>query len=125
LETPTTFHERLALALFEDGRDQKELEGLATIGEGQLSRWKRGVTPQMDGLARLLGVLGVSGHWLLTGEGSPELPTGDEAVRLRVIGRIVNGEVDARLLEATDRPGSTQEIADALIDFLRRRASGE
>jgi transcriptional regulator with XRE-family HTH domain len=127
----TPFAIRLAQALAASDASEGEVARMAGVSPGQLSRWKNATEEEgpvplitaVEGLLRAMPT--VNGHWLLTGEGSPELPTGDEAIRLRVIGRIVNGDVDARLLDATGRPGSTQEIADALIDYLRRRASGE
>jgi transcriptional regulator with XRE-family HTH domain len=45
------------------------------IDSGMLSRWLSGERdPEADNLAKIPEALGVSGHWLLTGEGPREAP---------------------------------------------------
>lgn len=118
------------MALAADEREEGEVATAAGVSASQLSRWKSGAaTPLVTNVPELVLALGVNGHWLLTGEGDMALPTGDEVTRLRVIGRISEaGRVDPEALEAMEalsRPGSTQEIGDAIADWLRKRASGE
>lgn len=57
------------MAILADGRDQGEIAEAAGVDEGQLSRWKGGATPKIDSVRKLVLELGISGHWLLTGEG--------------------------------------------------------
>ena len=48
--------------------------------------------PRGQQLLRLPGILGVSGHWLLTGEGP--MRGGEDGLRLQVIRQIVDGTID-------------------------------
>lgn len=97
MRDPTTFAGRLALALTVDPRTQGEIATAAGVQEDQLSRWKNGkATPELASVVALLGVLHISGHWLLTGEGGmvPEPDAESQALRLDVIGRIAAGTLD-------------------------------
>ena len=64
---------RIRVAL--SGRPQTWLAGELGASQAAVSEWVRGVSaPDLEHLARLPGLLGVSGHWLLTGEGGTGLP---------------------------------------------------
>lgn len=80
-----TLGDRIAYALRELGRtqtwlaDQLELESPA-----QVNRWVRqGVIPRGEALLRVREILGVNGHWLMTGEGDAFTMPGEEAAALQ------------------------------------------
>jgi hypothetical protein len=65
---------------------------------------KNKYVPNAVALGKLVELYGVSGHWLLTGDGPMHLPDGADAYRLEVIGKVVNGTIDdatVRKLAAT------------------------
>lgn len=65
-----TFFERLREVLDDRHMSQAELARELGVGEATVSEWfTRGRVPQGDVFLRLPHVLGVNGHWLLTGEG--------------------------------------------------------
>ena len=75
---------RLARAL---GKERhKAFEKRASVNEPQLSRWLSGSRePGAANLRKLVSALGISGHWLLTGEGAMyDVPR----VAVKTIGRI-------------------------------------
>lgn len=70
----TAFFERLRLALEHRERTQADLARDLGVGTATVSEWfTRGRVPSGDVMLRLPSVLGISGHWLLTGEGAMEL----------------------------------------------------
>ena len=86
--------------------------------------WEAGVsTPTVAQLVQLCRLYRATADSLL-GLPEPELAT-----RLKVVGRVsAAGQVDSLTLEAIEaltRPVSRQEVADVLVDWLRKRASGE
>ena len=118
----STFAQRLAMAMAADPRRDYEIAAKAEVPGDQLSRWKNGeASPKLDSVARLVTALGISGHWLLTGEGNVH-PTDehDAAVRLDVIGRIVSGELDAEALQRLSTSGAgalrTTRDVQAVVD---------
>lgn len=67
---------RLELAKEARGLDQKGLADAAGVSQANVSRWLAGkALPGADVLVRLPEALGVSGHWLLTGQGPMAAPT--------------------------------------------------
>ncbi len=67
--------------------------------------------PRGQQLLRLPGILGVSGHWLLTGEGP--MRGGEDRLRLQVIRHIVDGTLDnntARQLAVGTQDRDTREL---------------
>ncbi|GMV07380.1 MAG: hypothetical protein AMXMBFR53_36550 [Gemmatimonadota bacterium] len=93
----------------------RELAGrLGMKFHGQISAWENGQSPSPDNLAKVTLALGVSGHWLLTGEGPmyPQSPE-DEALAYRKIAAIVLAR------EAIAPTAAEQEMAEAV-----RRAVG-
>ena len=82
--------------------------------------------PELASVMALLPHLGVSGHWLLTGEGPMHPPDGTEAIRLEIIGRIADG--GNLTPEAVDhlRQGSPEDVARAIASMIATsRASGQ
>ena len=118
------FGGRLKRAIDASPLDQKRLAEVLGVREATVTAWVKGTPPKGEHLLRLPGMLGVNGHWLLTGEGDMRLPEGDEGMRLHVIGRIANGELDARALSVLRR-GSPEAIGDALADLLEPPSAGE
>lgn len=114
----STIAERLAIALAIDGRDQADIERLAGIAAGQLSRWKGATKPDADSLGKVVRALGVSGHWLLTGEGEmrPTAPS-EEVQGFRDMAAVVDrvralasaAEVGVRSLPGGGKGGAKTE----------------
>lgn len=74
------FLARLRRGLEKREMSQADLARALDVGEATVSEWfTRGRVPQGDVFLRLPGVLGVNGHWLLTGDGpeEPADPGGD------------------------------------------------
>lgn len=112
------FRKRLRQALAADERSQSEIAAAAKVPRDQLSRWKGGrgkqVLPSVDSLARVVEELGVSAHWLLTGDGPMNPPDGADTLRLEVIGRVVNGDIDDETVRAlATRSAEGDPIEDA------------
>lgn len=100
--------ERAPLNRTEIAKELSEFEDLGTK-PGRISEWTATVKPSLpDGRVMLLlpGILGVSGHWLLTGQG-PMIPDEEDvdAARYRVVKQVV---------EALDSDWMTEGIALAL-----------
>ena len=97
----STFHSRLAMALAADPREQREIAQAIDSSPQQVSRWKRDVSPSPEVIAKFVGVLGIDGHWLLTGEGSMRAGAKTTlARRIEVIGDIATGQVSEDQLVA-------------------------
>jgi transcriptional regulator with XRE-family HTH domain len=126
LDSPTSgFAKRLRIALAADERTQGEIAQAADVPPDQLSRWKGGnVMPEIESVIRLVRALGVSGHWLLTGEG-PMDRVGDEALRLQVIGRVANGTLDDAAVKALATLGQAEPEAVAQVLLAALEALGE
>lgn len=66
----TSLGERLLLLRKRAGMTQGQVGELVDVQHSQVSRWERNeVMPSGDQLLTLRAHFGVSGHWLLTGEG--------------------------------------------------------
>ena len=104
----STFHRRLAMVLADDGREQKEIARLIGVTSSQLANWKRDVSPRVSIIAQLIEVLGVDGHWLMTGEGSVHPAGRDElGLRLDVINKISRGQIEPQdLVTMRSSPGA-------------------
>lgn len=75
------FAARLKAAMGRRGINQEELAKLVPAGAGTVNGWvKDGVIPSGRHMVRLPEVLGVSGHWLLTGEGPKDPPGAGDPV---------------------------------------------
>lgn len=86
------------MALASDERRDGEIAKAIGVDGGQVSRWKNGAAvPSVESLVRLVGALGVSAHWLLTGAGPQEPGTEEDAVRLQLI-----EEIAARRVRSVD-----------------------
>jgi len=111
------FRDRLKQAVEACPLEKREIAKRVGLSRpGTLSTWLVGgpdfAMPRGQQLLRLPGVLGVSGHWLLTGEGP--MRGGEDGLRLQVIRRIVDGTIDDdtahQLAMGTDDHG-TGELA--------------
>ena len=70
----SAFFERLRQCLDDRGMSQADLARGLGVGVATVSEWfTRGRVPNGDVMLRLPSTLGVSGHWLLTGEGPRDL----------------------------------------------------
>jgi transcriptional regulator with XRE-family HTH domain len=114
-----TFGERLELARSRANLTQEQLGERVNVGRNAVVFWEKdGRLPEGAAMVLLPTVLRVSGHWLLTGEGDMDVSEGTEAVRLRVIGRIVDGQISTKTLYLLARPEEPHAIADALADEM-------
>lgn len=113
-----TFGERLAQAIEFSPYDQKTAAEKLGVSEGQLSKWVNDkFPPQGRYMLQLPSLLGVNGHWLLTGEGEPRsLPAGEAEERLGLIREIATGEATAELVRM---------ISAELLAKDRKRADDE
>ena len=116
------FAERLAIAIAASRLDQQQIEVEINAGAGQLSRWKGGTAPSLEYLARLPSALGVSGHWLLTGQGDMRVPAVSDAARLQVIGEIADGTIapeTVSLLTTRPDPVALSQKVEQMREILR------
>jgi transcriptional regulator with XRE-family HTH domain len=68
------FFERVRQVMDARAMSQADLARDLGVGVATVSEWfTRGRVPNGDVMLRLPGVLGVNGHWLLTGDGPREL----------------------------------------------------
>ena len=98
---PSAFHKRLSQALAADSREQREIAAAIGTSQQQVSRWKRKVNPSPEMISKFIEVLGIDGHWLLTGQGS--MKSGDRsdlAQRLDVVVDVASGHVSPDQLTA-------------------------
>ena len=91
------FRDRLKQAVEACPLEKREIAKRVGLSRpGTLSTWLADgpdfAIPRGQQLLRLPGVLGVSGHWLLTGEGP--MRGGEDGLRLQVIRQIVDGTID-------------------------------
>lgn len=110
-----TFADRLDRALTHAGMNQSELARALKSQPHRVGAWVNdGVIPSSKHLMRLPELLGVSGHWLLTGDG-PMIPEDPER-ELRAYREIV--EI-VRRVEATPSVPDTHPAEAALERHLR------
>ena len=117
LSVVTTLGERLLLARKRAGLSQAELGGALGLksGHSMVSQWERGeAIPTGEQFLALPALLGVSGHWLLTGHG--EVRPGD-----------VNGAITALgdIAAIVDRVRSTVSAAEVGDEIRRAEAHGD
>ena len=113
-----TFAKRLALALHHSGLTQQQLADALDIRAASVSAWMQtdGPLPRGTQLVRMPELLGVSGHWLLTGQG-PMRPVGEDAIlRLDIIGRIADGMIDV------DQFANLADYVEELQAAIEKRA---
>ena len=102
----SAFLARLRRGLEKREMTQADLARALDVGEATVSEWfTRGRVPQGDVFLRLPGVLGVNGHWLLTGDGPEELQDSDGSA-YRAGAMAVLDELQAFQKEAERRHGS-------------------
>ena len=93
----------------------------AKRGRRTVNDWEAGrATPSLDDLRNLCRLYKISADRLLG------LPEGTYAEQVRVIGRVINGEVDAAALDELSRLGLKPERAQEMLArlFPRKRATG-
>lgn len=116
--------DRLVLAIERSGLTKAEIAGTVGVRPATLSAWiAEGdgfSVPAGEQLLQLPEVLGVSGHWLLTGEGPMEPETGLEGLRLQVIGRVADSTLDDEAVKAIANLGQEEPaaVAQALLHAL-------
>ena len=81
-----TFAERLTIAMKRAGMNKTQLARALEARNATVTAWlKHGAIPTGDYLMQMPGVLGVDGHWLLTGEYRGDFPQEGERT-LRPVG---------------------------------------
>lgn len=117
-----TFGERVVLARKRAKLSQEALGEAVNVHRNTVAGWEgpAATMPDGDAMVQLPAALRVSGHWLLTGEGDMRLPTGTEATRLRIAGRIASNELGEAILELLPiLPRKLpSDLADEIQDFL-------
>lgn len=111
------------------GWDQTELARQLKTRQSTTSGWWNGTAaPSAAWLIRLPGVLGVSGHWLLTEEGRMEAPGEKELEPYRIARESAEAEVTSRVREAVVRalepsapPAGKRELAAGRLDVKGKR----
>ena len=118
------FRDRLKRAVEACSLEKREIASRVGLRRpGTLSAWLGDgsdvAMPRGRQLLRLPGVLGISGHWLLTGEGP--MRGGEDGLRLELIRQIVDGTIDddtaRRLAMGTDDYG-TGELESRYRDLV-------
>ena len=122
----STLATRLVVARQRAGMTQAMLASLLGLGAGsRISDWESGRTaPTAATLVQLPRVLGVNGHWLLTGIGPMAISGGNEEAQIEAAGKILSGEVPdevVNMIAGRTDPGpvahdaaQTAEVARAL-----------
>lgn len=115
----------------EAGFDQTRLAEAVGTTQQTVSAWlAKGILPEGKAMVRLPGVLGVSGHWLLTNEGPRDLPTevdpGYREGLRQALDRIraLEAEITAALASASVEHPVTA-AARKLAEDLARRAESQ
>lgn len=106
---------RLVQAIDQKGLTQTAVARVADVDQSTVSNWKKGKSfPTMDQLARLLPLLGKSGHFLLTGEDYPGDPDAANTAALRAEGAsLILFELEGFIRERRARLETTVEPAAA------------
>lgn len=109
----TTLGERLLLLRTREGITQGELAATLGLTHGQISRWERDkAVPSADQLAVMRAHFGVSGHWLLTGEG-PVYPADQDAKELAY-------EAIEALVGATKKGAPLATVEERVAEIMRK-----
>lgn len=106
----TTIGQRIKHVREAMGLTQADLAQLIQARGATVSDWERDVQqPLADSLTALVGALGISGHWLLTGEGAVEYVEPGKAERdCQKLLAVLGHEVVERLLRPPDDPPKKQ-----------------
>ena len=122
----STLAMRLAMARQRASMTQGALAKALGLGAGsRISDWEAGRTaPTASTMIQLPHVLGVSGHWLLTGSGPMAISAGNDEARIEAASKVLAGEVSedvVNLIAGRTDPGSavkeatqTAEVAMAM-----------
>jgi len=108
----TTFTERFAKVVEAKGPEKQVVAELLGVDPNQISQWLGGRKPSLEHLSNMSKKLNVSGHWLLTGEGTMD-DTPEEAQKKL-------GELERKLAEAQDIISRPSDAEPGSVDVLRR-----
>ena len=118
---------RVRAVITESGLSQTALERAELGTQGMISKWMRldDADPSSGALARLVTILGLNGHWLLTGEGDRRtLAPGADAVYQRGYlaglahaAKLVAAATEAEATAPAGEPGLTAGEAKHLNDL--------
>jgi len=115
--TPEAFRRRIEEALQAAGITKAELARLLAKSPSAISEWwTKQAMPEGETILRLPEALGVSGHWLLTGEGPMERPRADGEDPYRQGAEMAIDTLFQRMVEIAERVG---------IDWPRARDVGK
>jgi hypothetical protein len=123
-----TFGGRLRRALDQSTiPSQSSLAIRLGVREATISAWiADDALPEGKLMVQLPTLLGVSGHWLLTGERPMTVAAGTELLQLEVVGVVCDGRLDDATLRRilADAEKLTPLPAAGLESAIERRASG-
>ena len=133
----STLATRLGVARQRAGMTQGVLAKALGLGAGsRISDWEAGRTaPTAATMVQLPNVLGVSGHWLLTGSGPMAVGQGNDEARIEAASKILAGEVSGDVVnliagrseplavvkEARSLSSKSEEAASESAPFLGSR----
>ena len=97
----STLGTRLAMARQRAGMTQAVLASLLGLGAAsRISDWESGRTaPTAATIVRLPHVLGITGHWLLTGTGPMAVGEGNNEARIEAARKILSGDVSGEVVD--------------------------
>jgi transcriptional regulator with XRE-family HTH domain len=107
----STLATRLGVARQRAGMTQGVLAKALGLGAGsRISDWEAGRTaPTAATMVQIPNVLGVSGHWLLTGSGPMAVGQGNDEARIEAASKILAGEVSEDVVNLV--AGRTEPLA--------------
>lgn len=120
-ETQVTegFAGRFREAVAASGLTHERLAEILDVREATISEWANGRrSPRLEHLERLPAVLGVSGHWLLTGQGERSYVGEGEAARTL---KDVRAALDGRAITLPEELLSAPEESDPEAELARRQ----
>ena len=120
----STLATRLAVARQRAGMTQGVLAKALGLGAGsRISDWEAGRTsPTAGTMVQIPHVLGVSGHWLLTGSGPMAIGEGNDEARIEAAGKILAGEISedvVNLIAGRTEPGPVVQAAVLTAEVAR------
>ena len=120
----STLATRLGVARQRAGMTQVMLAKLLGLGAGsRISDWESGRTaPTASTLVQIPRVLGVNGHWLLTGVGPMAIASGNEEAQIEAASKILSGEVSdevVNMIAGRTDPGPVAHDAAQTVEVAR------
>jgi transcriptional regulator with XRE-family HTH domain len=116
---------RVLALISERGETLADLARDLGVPHATVLKWSGGSVPGGDLLAKLPKALGVSGHWLLTGEGPADAPGAREDLSRarRVAAAEERGRILSAMREAIERiegPDGLAAVQDVTADLQKR-----